>query len=111
MRRRKYYLGMVYEQGEGAAQDYDAATKWYRLAAEQGNAQAQYRLGALYVYGKGVAQDYERAFMWFDLSSASGKYFGVTRRQLVAKKMTTEQIEDAKRLEQDCRQRHLGGCG
>jgi TPR repeat protein len=106
----QYYLGMAYEHGDGVAQDYAAATKWYRAAAEQGNAQAQYRLGALYEYGRGVAQDYERAFMWFDISSASGKFFGVSRREMVAKKMTPEQIDDAKKLEQDCRQRHLSGC-
>jgi len=107
----QYYLGMAYENGDGVAQDYAAATKWYREAAEQGSAQAQYRLGALYEYGKGVSQDYERAFMWFDLSSVSGKYFGVTRRELVAKKMTREQIDDAKKMEQDCREHHLSGCG
>jgi uncharacterized protein len=107
----QYYLGMAYEQGDGVAQDYAAATKWYREAAQQGIAQAQYRLGALYEYGKGVAQDYERAFMWFDISSVSGKYFGVSRRELVAKKMTQEQIDEAKKMEQDCREHHLSGCG
>jgi uncharacterized protein len=103
----QYYLGMAYEHGDGVAQDYEASTKWYREAAQQGSAQAQYRLGAPYEYGKGVTQDYERAFMWFDIS----KFFGVTRRELVAKKMTPEQIDDAKKMEQDCRQHHLNGCG
>ncbi len=30
--------------------------KWYRMAAEQGNAEAQTLLGALYCLGKGVFQ-------------------------------------------------------
>ena len=32
-------------KGQGVPQDYAEAVKWYRLAAEQGNADAQYNLG------------------------------------------------------------------
>ena len=39
-------LGGMYYQGQGAPQDYLGAFKWYRLAAAQGNADAQYALGA-----------------------------------------------------------------
>jgi len=37
----------MYEKGEGIPQDYQEAIKWYRLAAEQGNADAQMVLDAL----------------------------------------------------------------
>ncbi|MFP6745782.1 MAG: hypothetical protein VCB77_11420 [Alphaproteobacteria bacterium] len=37
--------------------DYTEAAKWYRLAAEQGNAEGQRRLGTLYAEGQGVPQD------------------------------------------------------
>jgi len=37
----QYSLGSMYEQGRGVAQDYAAAVKWYRQAAEQGDP-AQY---------------------------------------------------------------------
>ena len=37
--------------------DYKTAVKWYRLAAEQGNANAQTNLGYAYNHGRGVAQD------------------------------------------------------
>lgn len=33
-------LGLMYENGQGVAQDYQEAVRWYRLAAEQGNAGA-----------------------------------------------------------------------
>lgn len=36
-----------------------------RLAANQGNANAQYNLGNCCANGKGVAQDYVRAHMWY----------------------------------------------
>ena len=38
-------------------QDYSDAARWYRKAADQGNADAQYTLGIMYADGQGVAQD------------------------------------------------------
>ena len=35
----------MYEHGNGVWEDYNEAVKWYRLAAEQGKANAQYNLG------------------------------------------------------------------
>jgi hypothetical protein len=37
----------MYEKGQGVPQDYKEAVKWYRLAAEQGYADAQTNLDAL----------------------------------------------------------------
>jgi hypothetical protein len=37
--------GMAYYTGEGVAQDYAEAMKWYRLAADQGYAEALLILG------------------------------------------------------------------
>ena len=31
-------LGLMYDEGQGVPQDYKTAVKWYRLAAEQGDA-------------------------------------------------------------------------
>ena len=44
----------MYDKGEGVPQDYKEATKWYRLAAEQGDASAQTKLGYMYDHGQGV---------------------------------------------------------
>jgi TPR repeat protein len=42
------WLGAIYVDGRGGlAQDYAEAVKWYRRAAEQGNADAQTRLGVM----------------------------------------------------------------
>ena len=60
----------MYEDGKGVARDYAEAVKWYRLAAEQGDATGQINLGAMYYQGRGVAQDYVRAYMWADLAAA-----------------------------------------
>ena len=44
----QYYLGMCYEYGYGVSQNYSDAAKWYRTAAEQGNAGVQTALGMCY---------------------------------------------------------------
>ena len=46
--------------------------KWYRLAAEQGNASAQYNLGVRYANGEGVPQDDAEAVKWYRLAAEQG---------------------------------------
>ena len=46
--------------------------KWYRLAAEQGNAAAQNNLGLMYGLGQGVPQDDAEAVKWYRLAAAQG---------------------------------------
>ena len=62
----------MYENGDGTAQDYAEAAKWYRMAAEQGNAFGQVNLGDMYEYGKGVARDFAEAARWYRLSAEQG---------------------------------------
>ncbi len=42
--RAEYYLGEMYEQGLGTAQNLDEAFKWYAKAAEQGDVMAKRKL-------------------------------------------------------------------
>lgn len=46
--------------------------RWYRLAAEQGYADAQFRLGLMYAEGRGVAKDDAEAVRWYQLAAAQG---------------------------------------
>ena len=62
----------MFERGQGVLQDYKEAVKWYRLAADQGNASAQYNLGAMYENGQGVPQDYREAMKWYRLAANQG---------------------------------------
>ena len=48
------------------------AVKWYRLAAEQGDADAQYRLGIMYLNGRGVPQDDVVAVKWSHKAAEQG---------------------------------------
>ena len=62
----------MYADGEGVAQDYVEAAKWYRRAAEQGDDSAQFNLGRMYADGEGVAQDYVEAAKWYRRAAEQG---------------------------------------
>jgi TPR repeat protein len=46
----------MFRDGEGVAQDYAEAERWYRLAAAQGNEYAQFDLGRMFCFGKGLTE-------------------------------------------------------
>ena len=54
---------------QGVPQDDKEAIKWWRLAAEQGDNEAQCNLGVMYYEGIGVPQDYEEAVKWWKLAA------------------------------------------
>ena len=62
----------MYYKGQGVPQDDAEAVKWYRLAADQGDAKAQYNLGNMYRKGQGVPQDYAEAVKWYRLAAEQG---------------------------------------
>lgn len=63
---------LQYGDRECAAGNYAEAVKWYRKAAEQGNADAQNSLGVCYYNGNGVVQDYSEAVKWFRKAAEQG---------------------------------------
>ncbi|MDR2869833.1 MAG: DUF1266 domain-containing protein [Deferribacteraceae bacterium] len=58
--------------GKSIDSDYTEAAKWYRKAAELGNAKAQCDLGYCYDTGKGVPQDLVEAVEWYRKSAEQG---------------------------------------
>jgi TPR repeat protein len=62
----------MFANGRGVAQDYEEAVRLYRLAAAQGDADAQYSLGVKFEDGRGVAQDRAEAIRWYRLAAAQG---------------------------------------
>ena len=57
---------------EGVPQDDKTAVKWWTLAAEQGDADAQNNLGFMYNNGRGVPQDDKTAVKWYTLAAEQG---------------------------------------
>jgi hypothetical protein len=97
-------LGLSYYLGRGVKQDYAESVRWYRKAADAGNASGQYNLGLAYANGEGVPQNYVIAHMWLNLSSSNSTGLGDEKderakvRDEIAWKMTTQQIAEAQRL-------------
>ncbi len=72
-----YAKGEDYFHGKnGVKQDYTEAVKWYRLSAEQGDAQGQHNLGYMYEFGLGVPQDFAEAEKWYRKAAEQGDSIG-----------------------------------
>ena len=106
----------MYSHGQGVPQDYIEAAKWYRLAAEQGHADAQHNLGVLYLQGQGVPQDYVLAHMWVNLAAANAtksdtpEISSTDLRDSIARQMTAQQIAEAQDLARKCTVNKFKGC-
>lgn len=59
-------------QQNGSEIESKSAVEMYRIAAEQGVAQAQYNLGVCYDIGNGVAKDYAEAVKWYRKAAEQG---------------------------------------
>ncbi len=70
--RAQYNLGVLYDKGFGATQDYAEAARWYLVAAERGHLDAQANLGFAYERGRGVTQDYAAAAKWYRAAAERG---------------------------------------
>ena len=66
-------LGTVYFYGLLGVEKNDVkAMHWYRMAADQGDANAQYNLGMMYKNGQGDAQDIGQAMRLFEMAANQG---------------------------------------
>ena len=66
-------LGAHYYSGDrGFEQNFEKAVNLYKMAAENGNRQAQENLGYCYYYGRDMDVDYEKAFHYFALGAFDG---------------------------------------
>lgn len=65
-------LGERYAYGHGVRQDDQKAAELFRLAAEQGNAEAQYKLAVTLERGMGVPRDDAGALHWYGQAARQG---------------------------------------
>ncbi len=86
-------LGSWYYKGKGVKQDYAEAARWFRKAADQGNAIAQSNFASQYEEGKGVKQDYAEAARWYRKAADQGK--------AIAQSNLASQYEEGKGVKQD----------
>ena len=67
-----YNLGLRFEKGIDGPLNDQEAIKWYTMAAEQGDPDAQNTLGYRYRHGKGVPENINEAVKWFKKAADQG---------------------------------------
>ena len=65
-------LGLMYENGEGVAQDLNRAADLFKRACDAGGSQGCVNLGSMYLRGQGVPKDLDRAADLFKKACDAG---------------------------------------
>jgi TPR repeat protein len=96
-------FGLMFASGEGVLKSNVEAGKWFRRAAEQGDAEAQFNLGNL-CHPAGVAhladeiaQARVEAYMWFYLAAAQGHSKAKASCEMLNLQMTDAELEEGNR--------------
>jgi TPR repeat protein len=78
--------------------DNAGVTKWYRLAADQGDSAAQYYLGRFYENGqRGLPTDRIEAFKWLTLAAQRGSNRATGELSKLEKQMTADELAEGKK--------------
>lgn len=77
---------------------YKESYFWSFKSANQGNPVAQQRIARIYEKGLGRPQDYVKAYAWYCLCIASGLESNTLFRDLLEKKMTSEDVSKGQEL-------------
>jgi formylglycine-generating enzyme required for sulfatase activity len=109
----QYSLGVLYGRGVWkhfeVPEDDAEAVKWFRLAAEQGHANAQFDLGKLYLHGFDVTQDYVEAYVWFSVAAAGGHADAVDLRDLAHSQLNPVRVSLGRKRVTELLEKHGGG--
>ncbi len=99
----QFNLGILYDLGQGVAQNKMMAATWYRRSAEQGFAAAQYNLAVIFKNGEGVPRNDVLAYALFDLAAADDPD-AAEQRDAMARRIAAEEIDRAVRLAERARE-------
>jgi TPR repeat protein len=94
----QYYMGLLYEEGQGVPQRFDHAEKCYTKAAQQGYLDAYFALGEMYLHQPGDKKDRVSAYYWLEMAAKHGHPRGMDEFLRNKKAMTPEQISLAKKV-------------
>tara|TARA_B110000014_G_C20037897_1_gene539265 strand:- start:315 stop:893 length:579 start_codon:yes stop_codon:yes gene_type:complete len=91
----QYFMGVMYQKGQGVNQDFKKASDWYRKASEKAIPQAQYKLGELYFNGQGVPKDYESAYIWFSVGASHTHKLSIDAIKKAKAKLSDDELKEA----------------
>jgi TPR repeat protein len=93
-----FNLAVMHQNGWGVPASDQIANKWYLVAANKGNTEAQMALGRYYAMDFLDTFDPVKAYKWFDLAARLGDYGASEKREFIGARMTPEQLAEAQRL-------------
>ena len=106
----QHNLGVRYSKGEGVPENDAEAVRWFRLATEQGHALGQHNLGLMYANGEGVPQNNVRAYVWWSVGAAQGDESARVNRDIVADRLTPEQLARGQDMATRCFESDFQDC-
>jgi TPR repeat protein len=98
----QFQLSLLYSAGRGVNANPQEALRWLKQAAIRGQVQAQSNLGNAFNAGRGVPQNLLKSYAWLSIAAATRDSVAITNRDVVAKKLTPQQIEQANALVRQC---------
>ena len=109
--RAQFVLGTMYRDGQGVAQDYAEALRWWRKSAELGLIDAQFALGNIYAGGSGIARDNIQAYMWYHIATRQAgdewlRGIAGSNRDALAARMTAADVFKAQQRAAEWRAKH-----
>jgi TPR repeat protein len=107
----QYKVAMMHRMGLGVPKSEKEARKWSRLAAKQGNPEAQTLLGSLYYKTSGEeSPDTLRAYMWYEVAAAQGNAEAKKDLASLEKQLTPQQVTEAREKAQKCKSSSYAQC-
>ena len=107
----QYNVALMHRMGLGVTKDQKEAKKWSRLAATQGNADAQVMLGSIYAKADGgESADVSRAYMWYEVAAERGNAEAKKELAVISKELTPQQISEARAQAEKCKASKFEQC-
>jgi localization factor PodJL len=89
-------LAVLFAGGVDDKPDYALASQWFLKAAAYGVVDSQYDLAILYARGLGVERNFAESYKWFALAAKGGDKEAADKRDQVAMRLDSKQLESAK---------------
>ena len=81
-----------------------------KVSAENGEREFQYMLGNIYNTGTSSPQNYIKAYVWFSVSAAQGHEDAKNNRDIVAAKLTPQDLSTAQAIATKCFESNYKDC-
>ncbi len=89
-------VGVYLAQGIQGKPDYATAVTWFKKAADRNVRDSQYNLAILFARGLGATRDLKASYVWFALAAREGDADSAKKRDEIATRLTTAELDDAK---------------